>query len=277
MRATKVLHLAQPTISGQVRALERSLGEKLFERRGRGLVLTDVGQIVFRYADEMFGVGREMQEVLAGRATADRPARFAVGVADSLPKLSTYRLLEPALSVGTYRLLIRVGKTDSLLAELEAHTLDLVLTDAPATTGHLHTFSHLLGESTVSIFGAQQLAARYRRGFPQSLQGAPFLLHAPNTAMRRSLDQWFADARVQPRIVAEVEDVGLLQEFGREGLGLFAAPTVVQSRIRAAYNVRLAGHLPRVREQFYAISMERRLTHPAVVSIRDSAKRELFR
>jgi LysR family transcriptional regulator, transcriptional activator of nhaA len=277
-RATVALNLAQPTISGQIRALERSLGERLFERRGRGLALTEVGQMVFRYADEMFGLGRELQETLAGRASGERPARFAVGVSDSLPKLTTYRLLEPALAApDAYRLLVRVGKTNALLAELETHTLDLVLADAPAPAGRGGAFSHLLGESGVSVFGTAPLTARHRRGFPKSLQGAPFLLHAPNTAIRRALDQWFADAAIHPRVVAEVEDVALLQEFGREGLGLFAAPTVVEARVRRAYDVRVAGRLPAVREHFYAISVERRLTHPAVLAIRDAARTNLFR
>ena len=226
----------------------------------------------------MFGVGRELQETLAGRSSGARPARFAVGISDSLPKLTTYRLLEPALSPpGAYRLVLRIGKTDALLAELATHTLDLVLTDVAAPTASVPTYSHLLGESGVTIFGTANLATRYRRTFPRSLQDAPFLLHGANTALRRSLDQWFADATIRPRVVAEVEDVALLQELGREGLGLFAAPSVVEARIRRAYEVRVVGRLPAVREHFYAISVERRITHPAVVAIRDAARRDLFR
>lgn len=277
-RATRVLHLAQPTISGQIKTLERTLGERLLERRGRGLVLTEVGQLVFRYADEMFAVGRELQQTLAGLPVAGRPARLAVGVSDSLPKLTTYRLLEPALTPhGSYRLLLRIGKTDALLAELATHALDLVLADMPAVAGSVRAFSHLLGESAVTIFGTASLAERHGMGFPQSLQGAPFLLQTPNTALRRSLDQYFASAGIQPDILAEVEDVALLQVLGRAGLGLFAAPSAVEQEIRQAYDVGIVGRLPEVREQFYAISVERKLTHPAVLAIQEGARLSLFR
>ena len=277
-RATRVLHLAQPTISGQIKTLERTLGERLFERRGRGLVLTEVGQLVFRYADEMFAVGRELQQTLAGLPVAGRPPRLAVGVSDSLPKLTTYRLLEPALTPrGGYRLLLRIGKTDALLAELATHALDLVLADMPAVAGSVRAFSHLLGESAVTIFGTAALAERHEVDFPQSLQGAPFLLQTPNTALRRSLDQYFASAGIQPDILAEVEDVALLQVLGRAGLGLFAAPSAVEQEIRQAYDVGIVGRLPEVREQFYAISVERKLTHPAVLAIQEGARLSLFR
>jgi LysR family transcriptional activator of nhaA len=277
-RATRVLHLAQPTISGQIKVLERSLGERLFERQGRGLALTEVGQVVFRYADEMFAIGRELQETLAGLPVAGRPVRFAVGVSDSLPKLTTHRLLEPALGLDERpRLVLRIGKTDALLAELATHALDLVLADAPAGAGAVRAFNHLLGESSVTVFATAELAARHRRGFPQSLQDAPFVLQTPNTALRRSLDQWFADAGIHPTPVAEVEDVALLQVLGGAGLGLFAAPTVVEAEIRRAYQVRVVGRLPEVRERFYAISVERKLTHPAVLAIRDAARQLLFR
>jgi LysR family transcriptional activator of nhaA len=277
-RATQVLHLAQPTISGQIKTLERTLGERLLERRGRGLVLTEVGQLVFRYADEMFAVGRELQQTLAGLPVAGRPARLAVGISDSLPKLTTYRLLEPALTPpGSYRLVLRIGKTDALLAELATHALDLVLADVPAAAGSVRAYSHLLGESAVTVFGTAALAERHGADFPRSLQGAPFLLQTPNTALRRSLDQYFARVGMQPDILAEVEDVALLQVLGRAGLGLFAAPSAVEQEIRQAYDVSIVGRLPEVREQFYAISVERKLTHPAVLAIQDAARHSLFR
>lgn len=277
-RATGVLHLAQPTISGQLKVLERQLGERLFVRRGRHLALTDVGQVVYRYADEMFSIGQELREVLAGRPSAGRPARLAVGVSDSLPKLTTFRLLAPALEPpGRFRLVFRIGKAEALLAELATHALDLVLTDAPlAPTLAVRAFSHLLGESGVTVFGAPALAARYRRGHPHSLDGAPWVLQAPNTALRRSLDAWFAASGVRPEVMAEVEDVALLQVLGQAGLGVFAAPTVVESEIRRAYGVRVVGRLDGVRERFYAVSVERKLKHPGVVAISEGARRELF-
>jgi LysR family transcriptional activator of nhaA len=281
-RATRVLHLAQPTISGQIKVLERQLGERLFVRRGRHLALTDVGQVVYRYADDIFTLGQELREALAGLPGAGRPARFAVGISDSLPKLTTFRLLAPALEpAGRFRLVFRIGKTDALLSELAAHALDLVLTDAPpAASGGaapaVRTFSHLLGESGASVFAAPPLAARLRRGFPASLDGAPWVLQTPNTALRRSLDAWFAEQGVRPAIAAEVEDVALLQVLGQEGLGVFAAPSVVEAEIRRAYGVRVIGRLERVRERFYAVSVERKLKHPAVVAISEAARRDLF-
>ena len=277
-RATQVLHLAQPTISGQLKALERQLGEPLFVRRGHALVLTDLGHVVYRYADDMFSVGQELREVLAGRPTTDRPARLAVGIGDSLPKLTTFRLLAPALDPpGRFRLVFRIGKPDALLADLATHALDLVLTDAPvAPTLAVRAFSHVLGESGVTVFAAPALAGRYRRGFPRSLSGAPWVLQTPNTALRRSLDVWFAASGVRPHVVAEVEDVALLQVLGQEGLGVFAAPSVVETEIRRAYGVRVVGRLVGVRERFYAVSVERRLKHPGVVAISEAARRDLF-
>ena len=278
-RATRELHLAQPTISGQIKVLERALGERLFVRRGRNLVLTDVGQVVYRYADEIFTLGRELREALAGLPTAGRPQRFAVGISDSLPKLTTYRLIAPALEpAGRFRLVFRIGKTEALLADLATHALDLVLTDAPVSTtaSSVRAFNHLLGESDVTVFGSAAMAEARRAGFPRSLDGAPFLLQTPNTALRRSLEHWFAQAGVRPELVAEVEDVALLQVLGQQGLGLFAAPSVVEAEIRRAYGVDVVGRLEHVRERFYAVSVERRLKHPGVVAISEGARRELF-
>lgn len=272
--ATKELHLAQPTISGQLKVLERTLGERLFVRRGRHLVLSDVGQLVFRYADEIFTLGRELRETLAGLPAADKPLRFAVGVSDSLPKLSTIRLLHPALEPpGRFQLVFRIGKTEQLLADLAVHALDLVLADVPVPPGlGVRAFAHLLGTSDATVFGTAAMAERWRDGFPRSLDGAPWLLQTPNTALRRSLERWFVETGVRPRVVAEVEDVAILQVLGQEGLGVFAAPTVVEADIRRAYGVVAIGRLATVRERFYAISVERKLRHPGVVAISEGAK-----
>jgi len=276
-RATVVLNLTQPTISTQLKTLEQSLGAKLFERLGRSLVMTDTGQLVFRYADEMFRTGREMTEALA-RGTGDMPTRLVVGVSDSLPKLTTWRLLQPALAiVPKFRLICRIDKTERLVADLATHSLDVVLADAPVSpSGPVRAFNHLLGECGVTIFGEESLARRYRRGFPQSLDGAPFVLQTENTALRRSLDAWCIANDVRPQITCEAEDVALLQVFGQEGMGLFAAPTVVEAQIRTQYGVRVVGRLPEVRERFYAISVERRLVHPGVVALSESARTRLF-
>jgi len=276
--AAKELHLSQPTVSGQIKVLERSLGEVLFERRGRTLVLTEVGHIVFQYADEMFNVGRELQETLAGNAGAGRGTRLAIGISDALPKLTTYRLLEPALvPANQYRLVLHSGKTENLLTELATHELDIVLTDSQAPVGSIRAFSHLLGESEVAIFGTADLAARYRRNFPKSLHDAPFLMHGNNTALRRTLDRWLNDHDIRPHLVAEVEDVALLQVLGQQGMGLFAAPSVVEEQICRDLGLVCIGKLPQVREQFFAVSMDRKLKHLGVLAIQQAARLNVFR
>jgi LysR family transcriptional regulator, transcriptional activator of nhaA len=273
-RATEVLHLTQPTISTQLKQLERALGEVLLEKRGRNLVLTETGQLVFHYADAMFRTGRELTEALA-RGDVRRPTRLVVGISDSLPKLSTWRLLRPALdAVPGLRLTCRIDKTERLVADLAVHALDVVLADTPASpTLPITLFNHLLGECGMTVFATETLQARYRRRFPESLDGAPFIMPTSNTATRRSLDAWFATHDLHPDIVCEAEDVALLQVFGQEGMGLFAAPTIVESQIRQAYHVRVVGRLPDVRERFFAISAERKLAHPAVVALSEGARR----
>ncbi len=276
-RAAESLHVAQPTVSAQIRSLERSLGQKLFDRQGRHLRLTSEGEKVFRYADEIFALGRELLQTVKGEPQA-APKKFRVGVSDALPKLTTYRLLEPALAMQpAFRLHVRIDKTERLLAELAVHAVDLVVADAPMMPSlKVRAFSHLLGETTVSIFGAAALAREVRRKFPGSLHGAPMLLQTTNTALRQSLDQWFDVHGIQPRVVGEVEDMAMLQTLGEHGLGLFAAPTVVRREICRRYKVAWVGELDRVRERFYGISVERRITHPAVRLIADQAKRRLF-
>lgn len=276
-KATAVLNLTQPTISTQLKLLERSLDASLFERRGRNLVLTDTGHLVFHYADEMFRTGRELTEALT-RGDARIPARLVVGISDSLPKLTTWRLLRPALdAVPGLHLTCRIDKTERLVADLAVHALDVVLADTPASPSiPITLYNHLLGECGVTVFATEALSTKYRRRFPQSLDGAPFIMPTNNTTMRRSLDAWFVANDVRPSIVCEAEDVALLQVFGQEGMGLFAAPTVVEAQIRRAYHVRVVGRLPDVREQFYAISAERKLAHPAVVALKDAARARLF-
>jgi len=275
--AAQALHVAQPTVSAQLRTLERSLGQKLFERHGRRLALTTHGEGVFRYADEIFSLGRELLQTVKGEPHA-APRRFRVGVSDALPKLTTYRLLEPALVMQpALRLHVRIDKTERLLGELAIHALDLVIADAPMTPSlRVRAFNHLLGETSVSIFGTAELVRTVRRRFPASLAGAPMLLQTSNTAVRQSLDQWFDVHGIEPHVVGEVEDMAMLQTLGEHGLGLFVAPTVVRAEICRRYRVACAGELEKVREKFYAISVERRITHPAVRVIADQAKRRLF-
>lgn len=276
-RASAALHLTQPAISAQLRTLERALGEPLFERRGRHLALTESGHVAFRYAEEIFSLGRELQETLAGRGSG-RPTRFVVGIVDALSKLMAHRLLEPALRApGSLRLVMREGSADRLLADLALHTVDVVLSDAPIPPAvRIKAFSHLLGECGVSVYAAPALATAYRRRFPASLDGAPFLLPVEGSALRRSLDDWFAALAIRPRVVAEIEDSAVLNVFGQEGLGLFAAPSVIERALRQQHGVRVVGRAPQVRERFFAISAERRIRHPAVHLITSAAQRDLF-
>jgi LysR family transcriptional activator of nhaA len=276
-RACEVLHLTQPAVSAQLRTLERSLGEKLFERRGRQLVLTDTGRVVYRYAEEIFTLGRELQQTLAGRPPG-RAARVVVGVVDAIPKLLAYRLLEPVTRAPEPpRMVLREGSMDRLLADLAVHALDVVLSDAPVPpTVRVKAFSHLLGECGVAIFAAPAVATRYRRRFPNSLDGAPFLFPMEGTTLRRSLDDRFAELGVRPAIVAEIEDSALLKVFGQAGAGLFAAPTAVEREVRQQYGVSVVGRFETIRERFYAISVERRIRHPAVQLISSSARADVF-
>ncbi len=276
-RASEKLSLTQATISAQIGVFERNLGEKLFNRAGRRLVLTETGRVAFRYADEIFTLGREFMDTLKGRPTG-QPLRFRVGIADVLPKLIAQRLLEPAFHIAQpVRVMCHEGKTESLLAQLILHELDLVMTDSGLGSGvKVKTFNHLLGECGLSVFAAHKLAGQYRGQFPRSLDGAPFLLPTDNTAMRRALNQWFDNEKIQPVIVGEFEDSALLNVFGQLGKGLFAVPSAIDDEVQKQYGVRLVGRLGDVRESFYAISVERKLKHPAVIAICESAKKELF-
>ena len=275
-RAARVLHLTQPSVSAQVRTLERALGERLFQKRGRGLALTETGRLVFEYADEIFSLGRELQETLAGRS-GGRTVRFTVGVSDAMPKLLTHRLLAPALHLEPpVRLVLREGDPEELLARLATHALDLVLSDQPAPPGvPVRAFSHPLGESGLTVFGAPALAERHRRAFPRSLDGAPFLYPGARSALRHALERWFGEQGVRPVARAEIEDSAVLKVFGQAGEGLFAAPTVVEDAVRRQYGVRVVGRIAEVRERFWAITVERRIAHPAALAITRAAREAL--
>jgi LysR family transcriptional activator of nhaA len=273
-KASAQLRLAPSTISGQIRALERALGEQLFTKSGRRLVLTEIGRTVYRYADEIFGLGRDLQDVLKGRASG-RPLTLVVGVADVVPKLVARRLLEPALHLPVpVRLVCREDKPDRLLGELAVHAFDIVLTDAPAVPSiRIRAFDHLLGESGIELFATPPLAQRYRRRFPESLDGAPMLLPTENTALRRALDQWLASRDLRPKVVGEFEDSALLHAFGQAGIGIFPAHSFIGDEVRRQSQVQSIGRLTGVRERFYAISVERKLKHPAALAISEAAKR----
>lgn len=275
--ACEQLHVAQPTISAQLRKLETALGHKLFKRAGRNLVLTESGRVAYRYADEIFSIGRDLMDTLKGRPTGS-PLRFQVGVADVVPKLMTHRLLAPALKLKErIQIICYEGKPTELLPRLAVHELDVVLSDNPvsAETG-VRAFSHLLGECTVSVFAPADEASRYRRGFPETLDTAPMLLPTSNTMVRRALDHWFDANGIRPMVVGEFEDTALLKVFGQHRAGLFPGPTAIAKEIQKQYGVRQVAEIEDVHERFYAISMERRVKHPAVVAVSTAARSRVF-
>jgi LysR family transcriptional activator of nhaA len=277
-KAAARLRLAQPTISAQVRRLEDSVGERLFQRQGRTLVLTETGRLVFRYADEIFGIGRELVETLRGRPPG-RPAQLTVGVANAVPKLIVYRLLRPATrGADPIKLICREDDAERLATALASHALDVVIADTPAPPHvRVKVFNHLLGESDTAFFAPDPLALKLRRRFPASLDGVPMLIPTPNTAVRRGLDAWFDDVRVRPRILGEFEDSALMKAFG-QGMGaVFPASAAIARDICRFYGVRVIGRTDAVRERYYAISAERRLTHPGVLAITSAARDEVFR
>jgi len=276
-RACEQLRLAQPTISGQLRLLEETLGEKLFARSGRGLKLTEVGQVVYRYADEIFGLGRELQDVLKGRPHG-RPIKLTVGISDMVPKLIAYRILQPALAMTEpAQLICHEDSQERLLADLAEHRLDVVLSDSPITSViRVKAFNHLLGTSGITLFGAPELAKRYQKRFPSSLAEAPFLVPIEGSALRRSLDQWFDTENVRPRFVGEFKDRALMKTFGQAGAGIFPAPTAIEKEVKGRYQVSIVGRVDSVTERFYAISVERKLKNPAVITICEAAANRLF-
>jgi LysR family transcriptional activator of nhaA len=277
-RAAEVLHLAQPTLSSQIKKLEKAMCHKLFQRTGRSLSLTETGQMVYRYADEIFGLGRELVDVLNDRSHEDR-SRLLVGVQGALPKLVVYELLRPALESveDRYQIVCFEGKIRELLGELAMHRLDVVFADRPMTPDtHVRAFNHLLGKCGVTVYGSPELSRRFKRRFPESLDGAPMLLPTQNTSLRRLLEQWFDEQSLHPEIVHEFEDSAVLKVFGQAGHGLFATPSAIESEVCRQYSVKVVGRIPDVVERFYAISIERRLRHPAVLKICQAARDELF-
>lgn len=272
--AARKLRLAQPTLSGQIKQLEEMLGEPLFERRGRRLALTPTGRTVYQYADEIFGLGQELLQAVRGRP-AGRPLRFAVGVADTLPKLIVYRLLAPVLEIpGGARLEVQDGDVTTLLGELGAHRVDLVLADAPLPAGSgIRAYSHALGECGLSFFARADVAAALRGPFPGSLDRARMLLPGPRTALRRALDEWLDRLGLEPEIVGEIGDSALIKAFGQAGAGVFAVPTAVADEVAGQYEVVPVGTSEEVRERFWAISPERRIRHPAVTAVVEGARR----
>ena len=276
-RAAEILHVTPQTISGQLRELEEQIDAKLFQKSGRNLVLTDTGRLVFSYADEMFRLGDELQDVIEGR-TPGAALTLTVGVAMVVPKLLAYRVLEPVFNMPeSVRLVCLEASLADLLADLSVHKIDLVLADAPMSpTLNVRAYNHLLGESGLSFFTTRKAARKYRSGFPQSLNGAPMLMPTASSALRRSLEQWLEQQDIKPVVVAEFEDRALMKAFGEAGTGIFTSPTAVEEDVVAKYGVSVIGRTEEIKECFYAISAERRIKHPAVSAITEAARTGLF-
>ncbi len=275
-RAAEELMVSQPTISLQVKDLETSLGHRLFERAGRGVKLTEAGRIAFNFANEMFSLGQEMANALEHQP-AGRALKLAVGILDVLPKAIVTQLLDPARRLEQpVRLICREDKADRLLSDLAARRTDLVLTDAPIGTAvQVEGYNHLLGESGVSFFASPELASKYKRGFPKSLDGAPMLLPADHTEVRRSLNRWFDSKRIHPVVAGECDDSSLIFWLGQTGAGVFPAPSIIERKVQREFDVRVIGRAADVREQFYAISLEAKPSHPAAVAICNAARKAL--
>ncbi len=276
-KASQTLHLTPQTISGQIKLLEEAVGGVLFDRVGRRLQLSELGRVVFGYANEIFSIGGELAQVVKGKITT-APATLNVGITDSVPKLIAYRMIEPALNMeNSPRVVCREGRLESLLADLAVHHLDVVISDSPLPSGlNIRAYNHVLGETGVGFFAPKKKAKSLAKGFPRSLDGQPMLLPTVGTPLRRSLDEWFNAQGIVPRIVAEFDDSALLKTFGYAGAGVFPGASTMERVICQVYNAGLIGITQEVRKRFFAISGERRLKHPAVILISEQSREKLF-
>ena len=276
-KASEKLHVSQPSISAQISALESALGEKLFRPSGRTKVLTETGHMAMGYAEEIFSLGREMMSTLRSRP-GTRPARFNIGITDSVPKAIAYEIMRPVLYLQpAVQAICREEKVDALLGQLATHRLDIVLADEPAPSGlKFKTFHHPLGASDVTFCAPPALAAKLRRNFPRSLDGAPALLPTENTAFRMALESWFEAQRIQPQIVAEFEDTALMHRAAEDGLGFIPVYTVIVPAVIKQYGWKKIGRAEDCTGHFYAITAERKLKHPAVLAITEHAQSRLF-
>jgi len=278
MRAGEQLHTTPQTLSGQIKLLEDWLGRRLFRKSGRQLELTEHGRLALGYADQIFSLGQEMESVLRQVHTAQRRLEFRVGVTDSVSKSVAYRLLEPALAMDQpVKLLASEGKFDDLLAQLALHRLDLVIADEPMPRRvSVKAFNHTLGRSAVSFFAAPRLLPRLQGDFPACLDGAPLLAPGATASVRQQLEAWFAKHQISPVVIGEFDDAALMKAFGREGQGVFMAPSVLEAETCSQFGVSVCGRTAELVEEFYAVSVEQRITHPCVLAITDAARGQLF-
>ncbi|HTT22649.1 MAG TPA: transcriptional activator NhaR [Candidatus Sulfotelmatobacter sp.] len=276
-KASRELHVSSPAISSQLRDLEEYLGEKLLARSGRNLILTEIGRIVFSYAEEIFSLGQELMSTIKERPTG-RPLRLVIGVVDVLPKMIAQWLIDPAFRLREpVRIVCREGNSDQLLSQLAIHELDVVLSDVPINPGvKIRAYNHLLGECGTMFAATSKLARSLKKDFPLSLHQVPMLLPGENAAIRRSLDFWLESNGIRPVVAGEFQDYALLRAFGQAGRGVFPIPSVLTDQVLRQDSLQPIGHTDDVRNQFYAISVERRLKHPAVIAICDAARKQLF-
>lgn len=273
VRAGERLHLTPQTISGQISLLEDQLGEALFTRVGRQLELTEAGRLALSYADEIFALGGELEAALRNMPP-ERPMLFKVGIADVVPKSIASRMLAPALTLpDPVRLICKESSLDNLLGELALHRLDLVIADAPIPPGlNVNGYNHHLGESGISFLATAAIAGTLEGEFPQSLDGAPLLMPSEINIVHSRLLSWLDGLRIQPRVVGEFDDSALMKAFGQTGAGVFVVPTAIAGEMAKQLDVRIVGSTEDVRERFFAISTERRISHPAVAAITNQAR-----
>ena len=276
-KAAEELHVSQPSISAQLSLLEEALGEKLFKRSGRNLVLTEMGHLVLTYADEIFSAGRELMSAVKQRPGA-RALRLNVGMTDALSKFIGFQILKPAFYFSQpVHVVCRQAEIGPLVNQLQAHRLDLVLADEPASSSlKAKTFNHRLGRSGVTFCAVSEIAKKLRRNFPRSLHQAPALLPSENMGMREPLEKWFYAKGIRPRIVAEFEDAGLMKVAASDGLGFTMVHSVVDKVALEHFGLREIAKVKECASDFYAITIERRLKHPVVAAITEHAYSELF-
>lgn len=276
-RAAEGLNLTPQTLSGQISLLEHTLGVALFRRVGRRMELTDLGELAYSYADEIFRAGGELEEVLRTSGSG-RPLLFRVGLADVLPKSIAYRLLAPAMKEAeALHLVCREDKLPRLMAELAIHRLDLVLSDSPMPVeADVKGYSHKLGECGITVLARPELRSHWPGEFPACLDGAPLLIPGEGTALRGRLLRWLAEHDVRPRIIGEFDDSALMRAFGQGGSGFFPAPSLIVEEVCQQDGVAVTGEATGLLESFYAISVQRRLSHPAVLAIVEAASAGVF-
>jgi LysR family transcriptional activator of nhaA len=274
-RASQQLRLAQPTISAQVHELEKSLGQKLFARAGRGLTLTEAGHAVYGYAEQIFRLGNEMVDAVNGRPAA-KPIQLRAGVDRTMSNLIAVRILKPALRVGGHAsIVVREDTLERLVVQLALGALDLVLSNSPALPSRIKVHAHVLGECPLSFFAHASQAAALKRRFPRSLDGAPLLLPCVDSKLRQAIDRWLEAERLRPLIVGEFDDSTLMKLFGQAKHGIFPAPSPLEREVRKQYGVAVIGQIPGIRQRHYAFSAERNPRHPSVCAVLQAARAAL--